>query len=213
MEQSWAEGGNERIPLYAMMARLEGLAQYVRAGRAEVARDTLRAVRARLTGPFGVLVEWGRMSVAVESEDADSIEAVLPQVDSLLARFNFGVIRADREHGAGLAQELRGRCDAAIVSYQRALETQPMMPAARLGLARCERVLGDLDRAEQRLEELVRARPYHPIALYELAQVHRARGEKDEAIRLLERAMRVLENAEPACVWAQRTREALAELR
>jgi tetratricopeptide (TPR) repeat protein/tRNA A-37 threonylcarbamoyl transferase component Bud32 len=213
MERSWAEGGTAQVPLYAVLAKLERLGQYARAGQVDVARDTLRALRARLTGLLGSFAEYGRMSVAVESEDADSIDAVLPQVDSLIARFSFAVFRAERERSAGLAHELRGRCDAAILSYRRALESQPMMRAARLGLARCERAVGDLDQAEARLEELLRARPYHPIALYERAQVHRARGEEDEAVRLLERAMRVLENAEPACVWAQRTRQALAALR
>jgi tetratricopeptide (TPR) repeat protein len=213
MERAWAERSTAQVPLYAMLFRLEGLGQYVRAGWAEEARDTLRALQARFTGPLGILLEWGRMTVAVESEDADSIEAALPQVDSLVARFNIGQIRAERERAAGLAHELRGRCDTAVVSYQRALEVQPMMREAQLGLARCDRALGDLDGAGRRLEELLRARPYHPIALYESAQVHRARGEEDEAVRQLEKAMLVLENAEPACVWAQRTREALAELR
>jgi len=213
MERSWAEGVRERIPLYAMMAKLEGLGQYVRAGRIDEARDTLRALRARLTGPFGSYIEWGRLSIAMESKDADSIEAVLPQLDSLVARFSYAQFRADREHAAGLAQELRGRCDSAIQRYQSALEIQPMMREARLGLARCDRALGDLDRAESRLAELLRARPYHPIALYELAQVYLARGEEDQARRELEKAMQVFENAEPACVWAERTRAALVELR
>jgi tetratricopeptide (TPR) repeat protein/tRNA A-37 threonylcarbamoyl transferase component Bud32 len=213
MERNWAESSMARVPLYAMLARLEGLGQYVRAGRVEEARDTLRALQARFTGPLGIFLEWGRMTVAVESEDADSIEAVLPQVDSLIARFSFAQFRADREHAAGLAQELRGACDRAIVSYQRALDVAPMMRAVRLGLARCERALGELDQAEARLEELLLARPFHPIALYELAQVRRERGEEDEAVRELQKAMQVFENAEPACVWAQRTREALAELR
>jgi pentatricopeptide repeat protein len=213
MERSWAEGGTERVPLEAVMIKLEGLGQYVRAGRVGVARDTLRALRAQLSGPFASYIEWGRLTIAMESEDADSIEAVLPPLDSLMARFSYVQFHADRELAAGLAQELRGACDRALVSYQRALDVDPMMRAARLGLARCERALGDLDGAERRLEELLRARPYHPIALYELAQVHRARGEEDEAVRELQKAMQVFESAEPACVWAQRTREALAELR
>jgi tetratricopeptide (TPR) repeat protein/tRNA A-37 threonylcarbamoyl transferase component Bud32 len=213
MERSWAESGTAQVPLYAMLVKLEGLGQYARAGRVDVARDTLRALRARLTGLLASFAEYGRMSVAVESEDADSIDAVLPQVDSLIARFSFAVFRAEREHAAGLAQELRGRCDTAIPSYRRALESQPMMRAARLGLARCARMLGDLDEAERRLTALLRARPYHPIALFEMAQVHRARGEEDEAVRLLERANRVLENAETSCMWAERTRAALLEVR
>ena len=213
MERSWAEGGGERMPLYAMIAKLEGMGQYARAGRVDVARDTLAALRARLTGLFGSFVEWGRMSVATETEDPDSIEAVLPSVDSLLARFNYAQFRADRECAAGLAQELRGQFATAIASYRRALEHQPMMRSAQLGLARCERALGDLDRAEAGVREILRARPYHPIALYELAQVYRARGERDAAVRELAKAMGVFADAEPACVWAQRTRAALAELR
>ena len=46
-----------------------------------------------------------------------------------------------------------------------------------------------------------------------MAQVHRARSEEDEAVRLLERANRVLENAETSCMWAERTRAALLEVR
>jgi hypothetical protein len=42
--------------------------------------------------------------------------------------------------------------------------------------------------------------------------VYRARGERDAAVRELRKAMEVLADAQPACVWAQRTRAALAEV-
>jgi tetratricopeptide (TPR) repeat protein len=212
MEQSWAEGGATAVPFVQLQLKLESLGQYVRAGRVDIARDSLRALTAQLSPPFDALLGLGRLAVAVDLENADSIEAALSQVDTLITRFGVGALHGDRERAMGFALELRGECDRAMPRYRRALELQPMLRDASLGLARCERTTGDLDRAKSRLEDLLRQRPYHPITLYEYALVLADQGKRDDAVRELHKAMQVFENAEPTCLWANRVKEAVGRL-
>ncbi len=212
MERSWSEGGVAAIPFYQLQLKLDGLGQYVRAGRVAVARDTLRTLTMQLSGPFDALLGLGRLTIAEELEDADSIEAALTQIDTLMVRFGVGEFRGERERAVALASELRGACDQAMPRYRRALELQPTLREASLGLARCERKTGQLDDATNRLQELLRQRPYHPVTLYEYALVLRDQGKRGDAVRELRKAMQVFANAEPACLWANRVREEVQRL-
>ncbi len=212
MERGWAEGAYATVPLALLQLKLEGLAQYVRAGRVEVARDSLAALGRQVSGALDALLAIGRLGIAEELEHADSLEAALPQLDTLIARFGLGVLRGDRERAQGLVWELRGSCERAVSHYEQARALNPTLTATDIDLARCERALGQYGDAQRRLTEYLRRRPYHPRGLYELALVYSRTGKREDAVRLLRQAMEVFQHAEPACVWVRRVREALAEL-
>jgi tetratricopeptide (TPR) repeat protein len=212
MEQNWAAGASAAVPLVLLQVKLDGLGQYVRAGELRVAQDTLQAIARQLTGPLDALLAIGRFSIAVELENPDSLDALLPQIDTLMARFGVGALRSEREYAAGLAREFRGACAEALPHYERARVLAPARTSIAVAVARCQRTLGRLDAAEKLLDDFLRIHPYDPKPLYERALVYRDRGRRSEAVQDLRKAMEVWAPAEPVDRWARRARELLASL-
>lgn len=212
MHSAWNVAEESEPPFSVLQTKLQDLDTYVEAGRVQAARDTLTAIAEQLTPPFDVLLPMGHLDIYMQLELADSIEATLSGLDSLIEAFGLQELQAFKVYAQGRVFELRGDCEQAIVSYNRVLELDGRNVGIWEDLGRCHRKLGELDTAESQLERLLAVHPSHPRGHLELARVHVRRGEPENARRHLRAALETWAEADPGFEPARQARRELEAL-
>jgi tetratricopeptide (TPR) repeat protein len=200
-------------PLLMLAQRLGSLDKYVAAGRAETAQQMLADIEQQLQPPLEQLGSLGRMRMALALEDADALEAAIPDIEALISSVGIQALQQRVLHARARVLELREDCGQAIPVYREELDSNPTATAVYTDVGRCQRKLGDADGAEQSIRKRLQSAPYDPKAHCELALVFADRGDTAQAVRHLETALTVWENADPGYEPAQRAREKLATLR
>jgi tetratricopeptide (TPR) repeat protein len=212
LHRFWAEMEQYESPFSMLQEKLQDLDTYVLAGQVSTAKDSLSALAERLSAPFDVLVALGYMSVYMNVEDADSIEAAIPGIDRFVDAFGQEEARFLSVYAQGRVLELRGDCTEALRSYERALQLQPTQFDLHHDMGRCRRALGDLDAARSQLQRVIAIRPSDPESNYQLALVYDEMGDPDQALVHLRVALATWAYAEPQYRPARDARELLARL-
>lgn len=81
--------------------------------------------------------------------------------------------------------------EAALIAYQRALATDPLLADAHVNLGRLLHEAGDLASAERHYRAALAQRPADPTALFNLGVVLEDRGQPDAAVAAYEAALAV----------------------
>ncbi len=212
MHLRWAEMERYSGLFNTVQRKLQNLHTYVFAGQADVAKDTLAAIAARLAPPNDVLLSMGQLDLYLSLEQPDSLEMAIDGFDRFIKAFGIEAARAMHIWAGGRLLEMRGECSEAIISYKRALQLFPVAVDYHLDIGRCYRKLGDLSPAKEHLSRLLKVRPYDPQAHYELALVYADTGEREKALEHLGVALDVWRDAEPEYRPARDAREKLAQL-
>ncbi|MEI7446363.1 MAG: response regulator [Burkholderiales bacterium] len=89
---------------------------------------------------------------------------------------------------AGMCQVALARWDDAMVTYRRALQVRSSMTWARIGLARCELAMGELEAARTRLQQILVERPYHAGAYDLMLELLERTGDVPGALAVAARA-------------------------
>jgi len=212
MHLRWAEVEKSQGPFSAVQEKLQGLDLYVAAGMTEAALDTLASVESQLAPPFDVLVPLGQLAIALELEDADSVEAALEGYERFIQAFSLEYARANSVFAEGRVLDLRGDCEQAIYSYRRTLELEPRQSETDIYIGRCYRKLGRLTEAKSHLQRALDVRPFNPRAHYEMGVAYADEGDDAKAREHLETALDIWADAEPGFEPAQEARDKLVEL-
>lgn len=212
MHRRFAEMERYAGPFNTLQEKLQNLDTYVAAGQADVAKDTLASIAARLPPPNDVLLPLGQLHVYLPLEDADSVETAIEGFDRFIEAWGLEYARpmAIRAHGRVL--EIRGDCTEAVVSYERTLELWPTSLELHVDLGRCYRKLQRFSESELQLRRLLEVRPYHPLAHYELALVFADSGDREKALEHLRTALEIWSDADAVYEPAREAREKLSEL-
>ncbi len=195
-----------------LLDRLGGLGLYVEAGQRERAFQIVEQIGAQLSAPFDQFLSRGYLEIYLALENADSAEAAAQGVDAFIEAFAVEVLRPKMLEAQGRIQEMRGQYEAAIESYRRQLELDPVDVGINTDLGRCYRLLGDDDKAEEHLERTLTVQPSSGRALLQLGLVHADRGDSEQAVEALGRALEVWADADPNYKPAQEARAKYAEL-
>lgn len=114
------------------------------------------------------------------------------------ARHKAGASRSSELYEKGLAQELAGSPQNALILFRQAVEQDPGNSRVATAASRAARAAGDLTLAREMAERAVRAGPRDGPAHEALAQVLAAQGDVKEARRLAERALELSPDLEGA---------------
>jgi tetratricopeptide (TPR) repeat protein/TolB-like protein len=213
MHRRFAEMEGYAGPFNTLQQKLQNLHTYVAAGQADVAKDTLASIAARLSPPNDVLLALGQLNLYLALEDADSVEAAIEGLDRFIEAWGLEYARPMAIRAQGRVLEIRGDCVEAIVSYRRTLELWPTsVEVALVDIGRCYRKLQRFDEAEDHLTRLLELRPYNPLAHYELGLVYADSGDREKALEHLRTALEVWSDADTVYKPAREAREKLAEL-
>jgi tetratricopeptide (TPR) repeat protein len=199
-------------PILILSQRLGSLNKYVEAGQAERAKQMLTNIEQQLQPPFDQLGSIGHIRMALALEDADALEAAIPDLEVLISSLGIQTLQPLAFHARARVLELREDCGQAIPVYRDELDSNPTATAVYTDVGRCQRKLGDADAAEGSIRQRLRSSPYDPKAHYELALVFAERGDTAQSVQHLETALAVWENADTDYLQAQRAREKLEEL-
>lgn len=212
LRQKWSQLALTLPPFNLVQEQLNDLELYARAGRTAEGQAVLDSLLSQIPEQFAVVGAIGTFSLALDGDDPAAIEAGRQDFELLIENFGLDHIRYALPYADGRVAELRGNCGAAIDHYQQALEMGPADPWVKRGLGRCQRSLGQLDRARESLEDLLRLVPVQPQVHYELALVSEDAGNAEEAVGHLRVSLEVWDGADADYPDARRAREKLAEL-
>ncbi len=211
LELAWAEDEKFLTPLQVLMNKLSYLTTYVRAGKQDVAFQTIETMKTQLPPPLDKVVALAYLSIYLELEDADKADNTIKGVEDYIK--SFGAERMWRVifSAQGRISELRRQYEQAILSYQKALEIDPTDASINRFIGRCYRNLKEFKKAEESIQKALKVEPYHPESLYEIALVYHDMDKKERALQYLKKALYVWEDADPGYKPAKKAGEKLAE--
>ena len=213
LRRGW-EAMNRSLPPFARVQnQMSDLESYARAGRLAEGEAVLDSLVLELPEEFADLSAIGRMSLSLDGDDPDAIEAARIEFAAFLDSFGLEEYRFVLPYADGRVAELRGDCREAMRRFTEAMELHPEDAWVRLALARCQRSLGDNRAARENLDYLLRLVPVHPDVHFELALVLEAEGDTAEALDHLRTSLGVWEEADRNFPAAREARAKLAELR
>jgi tetratricopeptide (TPR) repeat protein/tRNA A-37 threonylcarbamoyl transferase component Bud32 len=199
-------------PLVSTVRRVRAMDAYAMAGQAERGRRILADAEQRLGSPWNLLVQLGFMELYTELQWPDSALQAAEQFSTFVEQLGFKNLRPALQWTQARAQQQQGRCEQALETFARVLQSEPTRSEAHLHIAQCEHQLARVDRAADHLEKRLRVRPADPRAHYELALLAVDRGDREEALDHLRTALDAWEDADPAFTPAREAREKLAQL-
>lgn len=150
---------------------------------------TAEALKTRLER---LLEKKERLARIDQLQDKGNWLGVITACDEIIAAKDRYLVDAIRIKGNALI--FAGKASEASTLYRDVLTTKPM-PWAKLGLARAQRLLGELQAAEQTLNELIAESPRLMAAYDLLGQIHLAQENTDSAINVLDAARAISPNS------------------
>ncbi|UCC47930.1 MAG: tetratricopeptide repeat protein [Gemmatimonadota bacterium] len=195
-----------------LMKLLDSPGLYARAGREDLAFETLHTAEEGLVAPYDKVVPLGYLEVYLELGDADRAQESLEGLEPLMDWLGTAKIRHNLLYEQGRIHELRGEYRRAIESYQGSLRPGPMMADRNQALGRCYRILGELETAQESLERNLEVLPFSPGAHYEIARVYAELGDRDRALEHVQVALEIWGEADPDFRPALEAQGLLAEL-
>lgn len=132
---------------------------------------------------------------ALTAMDAKDYPLVIAECERLMPqttneRWLMGALKLKAE-----AQLALGDPNDLLKTYQQALALRDNVPWVKMGMARVQRLLNDLDAAEEMAKQII-ADNANYVAAYELlAEIRRARGDEEGAHELMERSAKILPTA------------------
>ncbi len=198
-------------PAFVLLQKLSSLGKYIKAGRDEVAFQTIGTIEAQLGPPFDKFVPLGYLDVYLELGDANNAEKALEGVETLIQTFQLEMLRPMVLNALGKIHEIRDEYEEALISYQKQLELEPTDTRINRRIGRCYRNMGELEKAEEYLNKALKIYPFEPLNNYEIALVYSDMGKREEALEYLRIALEVWRDADPAYKPAKRALDKLTE--
>jgi tetratricopeptide (TPR) repeat protein len=212
-QDAWQLASLFMPPIQRLQGQLLDLDLFVHAGRPDEALSLLDEFESQLQPPQDAVVPLGRAAVYEAMKRPAALEAALEDAGAMLERTGLNVLEGPIAFLTGRARELQGDWEAAIEAYERQRELSPTDADVSMQLGRCQRELGNLDRAEALILQTLAARPSYAPAHFELAKVYEDGGRRDDAISHLERALETWAPTDPGFAPAQEARGLMERLR
>jgi tetratricopeptide (TPR) repeat protein/predicted Ser/Thr protein kinase len=206
-----AEMGKFQPLLLVLFDRIETLDKYIKAGKIDVAFQTIKAIEEQITPPYDKFMSFGILAVYLELEDADNAEKAIEGAEAAIQAFQLEVARTFIHEAQGKIHEMRNEYEQAIQSYQKQLELEPTALTVNEDIGRCYRKLKNFKKADEYLQKTLKIYPFRPNTNYEMALVYYDMGKKEKALEHLKKALYVWEEADPEYTPAKKAREKLAE--
>jgi tetratricopeptide (TPR) repeat protein len=197
LQQTLKEFASFSPPLQVALNELSALGTYVRAGRAQLAQQTLQRVSAQLPPPFDQLSAIGEMQLQIELEHPDEAERAIARVEQAIQSLGFQVLQARVVLARGRLAEQRGQCAQANAHYEERRKLSPGDVTIYVALGRCERKLGQVPKSIELLQKTLRVLPFHGRANYEIALSYLDAGQREKALEHLRRALTTWSSADP----------------
>ena len=211
MHLAWAENDKLSAPLSRALMRLNSLAIYAKAGREELAFQTIESISGQLSPPWDRYPPLAYLRVYLELEDADNAQKAYEEFEPFIDVSAFESYRDWIIYAQGRVHEMRGGYEQALPSYENVLEREPHNPFAYFLIGRCYRYLQDHGKAVEHLKKGLKLAPFDPALHYEMALIHWNMDKKEKALEHLRIALDVWKEADPEFKRAQEAREKLAE--
>jgi tetratricopeptide (TPR) repeat protein/tRNA A-37 threonylcarbamoyl transferase component Bud32 len=207
----WAELEKYQAPASVRIQQLEGLGNFVDAGRTEEAFEILRTIESELAPPWNGLVPLGEIFIYVSLNEPDGIEGAIERLRAFIDTQDAQWLLSTIYWAEGEMKEDRGDYEAAIRSYEKQHETAPSNFRVHRWMGRCYRELGRYEEAVAELQKTLKVFPNEGRVNYETALAYRELGDTAKALEHLNRALKRWENADPEYEPARRARATLAE--
>jgi len=211
MRLKWDEYKSVYTPVQLLMRRAVDARYLIKAKRPDEAFAIIESVRKEIQPPYDDLAPLGSMYAYLELEQADSAEAALKRLTRFIDAYGTEALRGDVYFAEGRIAEIRGDYRKAIERFEQQAAVNPTDPGVYLDMGRCQRKLGENEKARTSLMKMLKIYPNHADALYELALLDADQRKKTEALESLHKALTVWENADPVYEPARKAREKLAE--
>jgi tetratricopeptide (TPR) repeat protein len=198
MRLKWAELEKSGTSVQFMLSKLLDARHVVKAGRDAEAFDIVESVREVMVSPYDGMVPLGYVFVYLELEEADSAEAALGRLMPFIEAYKIEQLRESVFYARGRIAEIRGNARDAILNYEQQLEMDPTEVGVHRLIGRCQRKIGEYEKAEASFKKTLKIFPNDAETLYEYALLLADRGDKDTAIDTLKTALEVWNNADPS---------------
>ncbi|MGH7468248.1 MAG: tetratricopeptide repeat protein [Longimicrobiales bacterium] len=212
VEQFVKEQARFNPPLNTALNQLSALGTYVRAGKAELARQTLQRVSTQLTPPFHQLAAMGEMQLLIELERPDEAEPAIVRMEQAIQALGLQVLQPRVVLARGRQAEQRGQYAQANTYYEERRKLNPGEVSIYVAMGRCERKLGQSARSIELLQKTLRVLPFHARANYEIGLSYLEAGQRDKALEHLRRAMTTWSAADPGYRLPAEAKAKLKEL-
>jgi tetratricopeptide (TPR) repeat protein len=199
-------------PLVLALQSAKSLDRYARAGRGDLALDSLAVFEAQVPDPWNLALVAAAVRIFDALEDFEALEAQLPRLDEAIATLGIWHFRSAGLYARGRVAESRGDCEAALSLYGDALKLDPTDFDLLVDTGRCQRKLGELAAASATLDHLLALRPADPFALLERARIHEAAGERQQAREAVSAALAAWSEADPTFAPAEEARQLARQL-
>jgi tetratricopeptide (TPR) repeat protein len=205
---------NEKIQpaLMVVTSQLAMLGDYVRAGKADVARRTLAQVVPQLQPPFHTFGSLGEMELHIALENAAAAAQAADTTEQRIRQFGLQHLTPVIVRGRAQIAELRGDCEQAVRLYEEKNRMDPADFSVLAQAARCYRTLGQPRKAIEYAQRTLAARPYHGRANYETALAYLDAGDRARALEHLRRAVQVWSDADASFEMAAEAKAKLKQL-
>ena len=213
MHKHWAVSEKYASPIQKLFNKLgfSSLRTYIKAGKRELAFQTIETITGQLQPPFDKFLHIGWLDIYLELEEADKAEQAVAGFETMIQTFQFEVFRPYVYYAKGKIHEIRNEYKQAIQNYEKELELAPTDADINRYIGRCLRNLKELKKAEEFIQKNLNIGPFNPKAHYEIALVYYDMGKKEKALAHLKKALYVWEDADPEYKPAKKAREKLAE--
>jgi tetratricopeptide (TPR) repeat protein len=211
MRLKWDEYKSVYSPVQLLVRKCVDASVLIKAKRSDEAFAIIESVRKETQAPYDDLVPLGYVYAYLTLEQADSAEAALRRLVRFIDAYKVEVLRSTVYLAEGRIAELRGDYRKAIERFEQQVAANPTDPLSHMYVGRCQRKLGDREKAEASLMRTLKLLPNHAEVLYELALLQEDQGRKAEALETLKKALSEWENADSVYEPARKAREKLAE--
>ena len=182
----------------------------VEVGRRSEGFAVLDTVRKELHPPYDEAADLGYAYAYIALEQADSAESALQRV-TFVDGYQLEGLRYFTCFAEGRIAEIRGDYRRAIDRFERGAEISPTFVTVNRYIGRCQRKLGEYDKARASFEKTLKILPNDPKTFYELALLYADKEQMTDAMAAVEKALNVWKNADPGYEPAEEAREKLAE--
>lgn len=186
--------------------------KYVKAGNPEKALGIIEKIKKSLQPPMDKVASFGYMFYYIELKDAEKAESYITEANDLAVSFGEEMLQINILFAEAKINEIKGNFELAIEKFKEYLEARPNEFNTNSHIAKCYRLNGDYDKAEEYLSRAFKHFPFRPKNNLEMGLIYLEQGKKQKAKEYLRIANDIWKDADPDFEPALEAKTKLQEL-